>query len=202
MKKFIVLFLFQVLLFPFLFSQKLGEIGVSFSIFNSHRDYTTSDIQRIESVSGNGFLSFTVDYFYPLKNNYYIETGINLDKHFFVKYPFANPSNKTYDNENLINIPIGIYKRFWKYGFCNGGLLVDVNYKPGIGTYFGAGLRADSPFGVSLYLNPYIKAHSLLPFSSHRDKYQVIDTGVKIGIIYPLDKLFKKLPRYPKGRGF
>ncbi len=202
MRKIILLLLFQILLISFSFSQNLDDVGFSFSMFNSSNHLVNRDKQRTIGVSDRGFLSFTADYYYSLGDSLYIESGINLSKHYLAKYPFSDTNNITTYSQYLLNIPVGIYKRFWKYGFCNGGLLVDLTYKPGIGTYFGAGIRADSPFGVSLYINPYVKAHSLVSFGAYKDKHQTIESGIKIGVIYPLDKLLELYPKFSKGRGF
>ncbi len=202
MRKIILLSFFQVLLIPFSFSQNIGDVGLSFSMFNSGSQYRITDAQNTNGVLNRGFFSFSADYYYQLEEKLYVESGLNLSIHFLDKYPFTNTKNVTTYNKYILNIPVGLYKRFWKYGFCNGGFLVDLTYKPGFGTYFGAGIRADSPFGVSLYINPYFKAHSLLSFGAYRNKHQTIESGIKIGVIYPLDKLLNLYHGSSKDRGF
>ncbi len=175
-----------------------GKVGFSFSVLNSGKQYASTEVEQKSAVLSNGFLAFSVDYFYPFgKTGYEIETGLSLTRHSLIEYPFGN---RTVDTENrygksLFYIPVGIRKSFLKYGYANGGLLLDINHKTGIGSYFGVGAKVDSPIGLSLYIGPYAKAHSILGFG--KNKSQFFEAGIKIGIIYPFGKLLQG-----EGRGF
>ncbi len=201
MKKTIFIITLSLLFANSTFGQVLnGKIGFSFSVLNFGNQYANTEIPQENAIVNDGFLAFSVDYFYPLgKSGYELETGLGISRHSLTKYPFvinANDNNqKTRYAQSLMYVPFGIRKSFLKYGFVNGGFLLNANYKVGLGSYLGIGVKVDSPIGLTLYINPYVRAHSVIGFD--KNKNQFIDRGIKIGLTYPLDKLLEG-----EGRGF
>ncbi len=199
MKKITFVFTLFLLFTTSTFGQLLdGKVGVSFSVLNFGKQYRSTEIEPKSAILNRGFLAFSVDYFHPFgKTGYELETGVSFSQHSLVEYPFGNrtPETENYYSKPLFYIPLGVRKTFLKYGFINTGLLLNLNHKVGVGSYFGIGAKVESPIGFSLYVSPYAKAHSVVAFGT--DKNQFFETGIKIGIVYPLSKLLKG-----EGRGF
>lgn len=202
MKKISVFCTLMILIAVFrLSAQEKGSIGFSFSGLNSNmilqsaatnHDYMTKQ--------GHGFLSFTADYLYPINNWIEFETGINYsfqsfsemyDNPNFAYVTLTAPEPKYYDI-NMVNIPVGLRVDFLKYGFVNSGILVDLTNEPGIGSYFGAGMKIESEVGMGLYVNPYVKIHSIVPVNFNQNVDRIIETGIKIGVTYNFDNPYSK----------
>ena len=170
-------------------AQQKGIFGFAFSALNTNsllrsaavnHDFTTS--------TGRGFISFSADYWHPISNRLEFETGINYSMQSFLKtvsHRVDNGSLTAIDlKENIdyhvINLPIGIRAEFLNYGFINGGLLIDIaRHEPGIGSYFGAGAKLESITGYGIYINPYVKMHSILPVNFHFNTDRILEAGNK-----------------------
>ena len=61
-----------------------------------------------------------------------------------------------------------------------------VNNQTGMGVMFGVGVKYDFKFGGSVFFNPNIKMHSLLPFSLDSYHECVTEGGWRIGVSYKL----------------
>lgn len=198
----IILFLIFVGFLSQINAQKKGTIGFSFSALNTNQmlqyaaenhDYTT--------VEGRGFLSFSADYWYPVNDWLEFETGVNYSLQGFAKtisnkvengliVPLDYSENIDY---HLINIPIGVRAEFLDFGFVNGGLLVDIaQQEPGIGSYFGFGVKLDSYVGYGIFINPYVKMHSILPINFNYNADRILEAGIRIGVTYSLDNKFTR----------
>ncbi|MHB9140264.1 MAG: hypothetical protein ACYC25_00125 [Paludibacter sp.] len=92
----------------------------------------------------------------------------------------------------MVNIPVGLRVDFLKYGFVNSGILVDLTNEPGIGSYFGAGVKIESEVGMGLYVNPYVKIHSIVPVNLNQNADRILETGIKIGVTYNFDNPYSK----------
>ncbi|MEX0597108.1 MAG: hypothetical protein WD512_11465 [Candidatus Paceibacterota bacterium] len=82
-----------------------------------------------------------------------------------------------------------------KYFYASSGALLDIdisksssiNNQSGIGGMLGAGVNYDFNFGLSLFVNPYVKIHSLLPFAVDNNRQQrIVESAIKFGITYQL----------------
>ncbi|MBV5348356.1 hypothetical protein JZU61_01600, partial [bacterium] len=82
------------------------------------------------------------------------------------------------------------------YFFANGGLFFDldmnnsspIDSQTGIGGLLGLGAKYDFNYGVSIFVNPYLKFHSLISFSSDDNKQKVHESGFRVGLNYNLNR--------------
>jgi len=174
-----------------------GKIGITFSSFGDN------DVVRFEPLIGEAsynsdkFYIFGINYIYKLNKTFDFETGIEYAKHKIIIDPFDPPYNEAPSHVaqfSLINIPLTFRINFLKYCFVNGGLNIDIDptisspidSQNGIGAIWGIGLKYDSDFGFSAFVNPYIKAHSLISLSSDENRQRVLESGFRFGIMYKL----------------
>ena len=94
----------------------------------------------------------------------------------------------------LITIPAAIRLNFLKYFFLNGGLFLGIdmsNSSPidrqnGLGANLGLGLKY-SFRSISVFVNPYSKIHSLLPFTPAVHHQRLIESGFKFGVMFRMN---------------
>ena len=197
--KHLIILSFLMLSYSFTQAQKkIGskQIGVSFSSFGMNEPVYFADLDGTGGYSSKSFYTFGINYIHPLNNWLDIETGIEYSKHTITVTPstppeWDNPYNASF---SLLNIPITVRVNFWSYFFVNGGVLMDIetnSFSPidsqtGIGALLGIGALYEFDNGIGLFINPYSKAHSLLPFSSGKYHQRLIESGVRIGLTYVL----------------
>lgn len=172
-----------------------GKIGITFSSFGS-----TDGIQFAKgaaSFSGKSFFAIGLNYIYSLNNCLDFETGLEYAHYTISIHPNLPPDmdNTPYDEEfSLISLPLTLRINFIKYCFINGGLNLDfdpaisnpVGNQNGIGAILGLGLKYDTKPGISAFVNPYARVHSLLPFSSAGSHQRILESGFRFGVMYRL----------------
>jgi hypothetical protein len=97
----------------------------------------------------------------------------------------------------LISIPATLRVKFLKYFFINAGALIDLDIsqsvyfenQTGLGGIAGFGANYDFKCGLSVFLNPYIKAHSLIDVGT---RLKIMEKGFRLGVTYDLQKILKK----------
>lgn len=174
-----------------------SKIGLTYSGFGE------SDIARFQLYEGgpgfypDKFYTVGIDYLLRINGTFDFETGIEYSKHKIIVHPesFPNTNESVYGAQFfLINVPLTIRVNFLKYCFLNGGLNLDIDptvsspidNQTGIGAILGLGLKYDADFGISVFVNPYLKTHSLIPFSSIQDPQRVLESGFRFGLLYKL----------------
>lgn len=201
MKNFIICMLLSVINLATMNAQKdstetkIGKFGVSFSSFGG------SDLFPFQSIDGNagydskGYFAVALNYVRDINRWLDFETGIE-----YAKYKMATSGGsltgvyippQKFDVQ-VINIPLTVRANFWNYFFANGGLLVDIDVtknrdadaQNGLGAMMGIGGNYDFPSGVSVFVNPYVKVHSLLHFGSDNIHYRLGNVGVRLGVMY------------------
>ena len=178
-------------------AQEKGTLGFSFSAFNNNQLLQSAETGQDDiTVNGRGFMSFSTDYWYPVNDWLELETGVNYSMQYF-RNIYNDPSaSEPVDPENdithMINIPVGVRAGFLKYGFINGGILVDILKEPGIGSYFGVGARIESPVGFGMFINPYVKAHSIFPVNFNKNADRILEAGIRIGVSFRLGSSMKE----------
>lgn len=173
------------------------KLGISFSTFGENDVFRFDQLDGAASYDGVSFFSLGVDYLHPLTNWLELESGVEFLKHRIVHDPIRFPgmdySLKTSDLY-LVNIPVALRVNFLKYFFVNGGLLFEVDAstdspidnQTGIGSLFGIAAKYDFKNGISVFLNPYAKMHSLVPFSNTQYHQRIWENGVRIGCTYTM----------------
>ncbi len=147
------------------------------------------------SFSGDGFYSLGICLVLPLGGRLDAESGMGYSRHRIRVEPNLPPQGEPRSdirNLHLIDIPVTLLAGFLKYFFVNGGLVLEIDptldspldNQSGIGALAGIGFKYDFRGGLSLFLNPCIKGHALLPFSMEGKPTRIIESGVRLGISF------------------
>ena len=59
-----------------------------------------------------------------------------------------------------------------------------VDSQNGIGALMGAGMKYDAKSGISVFVNPYFKAHALISFSADEYPQHLMESGFRFGLMY------------------
>lgn len=173
-----------------------GQIGITFSSFGNNNVIRSHELIGAASYNSDRFYTLGVTYIYNLNRIIDIEAGIEYSNHKITIKPNLPPNmdNTPYgDSFSLINIPLTVRVNFLRYCFINGGILFDMDAsnlpfdsQTGIGGILGLGLKYDFKSGVSVFVNPYLKAHSLIPFSSSENHQRLMEDGnsFRFGVVY------------------
>lgn len=170
------------------------RVGVTFSSFGVNEPIRYTDLDGAPDFSSKSFYSFGVNYIHPLNSWLDIETGVEYSRHTITVKQILPPMNiPSYENSfSIINIPITVRTNFSKYFFVNGGLLLNIetgtpsviDKQTGIGAMLGVGGQYEFNNGLGLFLNPYVKAHTLIPFFAEKYYQRLMEAGVRIGVTY------------------
>lgn len=180
--------------------EKVGDkLGISLSVLGSNDLITFQSLDGAPGYNGKGCYFLGVSYSRGLSSWLSFEGGIAFARHTIQIIPnvppeiLAMPRNT---NISLISFPLLLRLDFLKYFFVNGGLLVDfditldelVDSQSGIGSMLGLGFGYDFKSGISLYANPYVQAHTLVPFMHERYYERLLEQGIRFGVTYRLKK--------------
>jgi hypothetical protein len=150
---------------------------------------------------GKNFYTFGLTYIRGLNKWLEIETGLEYSSHNINISPNILLDNIFMRTRNtklvLLNIPATLRANFLKYFFINGGILIDIDVsnnsyignQTGIGGIAGFGVNYNFDCGLSIFLNPYIKAHSWTDVGMRQ---KILEKGFRLGIAYDLRKIIKK----------
>jgi len=174
-----------------------GQIGITFSSFGENDVVRFHELEGAPSYNEDNFFTFGINYLYKLNNTLDIETGIEYSNHKIIIKPMAIPPMEfpSYGAKfSLISIPVTLRVKFLKYCFINGGILFDIDAsssspidsQTGIGSILGLGIKYDFKSGLSVFANPYLKAHSLVPFTSGDNHQRLMESGFRFGLMYKL----------------
>ncbi len=177
-----------------------GEIGITYSSFGENDVIRFVNLTGSAGYYGINFFTIGINYTKPLNNWLELETGIEYSKHNIQVNPNLPPDmdNSPYSTDlSLMNIPISMRANFLKYFYINGGIILDlevgnsnpIDEQTGFGGLLGIAIKYDFDFGAAIFLNPYIKAHSLIPFSFENYHQRIMESGIRFGIAYDLNKL-------------
>lgn len=170
------------------------KLGVSVSPFGKNVMGTSTPVDGFGSYNGKGYYGIGVNYLYAAKKWLDIESGLEYTHHRYESVSGPNPNvpkTVTKKKFSLLAIPVTARMNIWKYFFVNVGLLADFDLQSelnltGIGMKTGVGLKYDFENGASLFLNPYFTSYGLLQFSKKNIKYITDETGLRLGVYFPL----------------
>lgn len=170
------------------------KLGITFSSFGENDVVRFKELIGSASYDSDKFFTIGINYIRPLNNCLDLETGIEYSKQNIIVnagvYPGANTPRKA--DFSLINIPVSLRANFLRLFFVNAGLVLDIDAETsspidnqtGIGGLFGIGIYHDFNCGASIFVNPYMKAHSLIQFSSEKYPQRLMESGTRIGLMY------------------
>ena len=179
-----------------IFSSSEGAIGLSYGGLGSNDAIYSSDIIGGGDYTSNGYYSIGITYLRAITSRIELETGVSYNKY---NYLFSNASlgpdgPAPYEVLNtVIDIPVTIRWIFLKYFFLNGGLSIGIDTKKenhldsqtGIGAIIGVGAKYDiKRTPVGLFVNPYSKIHSLIPFQKEGYHQRALENGFRFGVVY------------------
>lgn len=179
-------------------TSKIGKIGVTFSSISNNDIIYFEDVVGSAGYEGETFFSVGVNYIHPWKNWLEVETAIEYSEYTMeVNSPFyPGMNNEPYNTEVvLLNIPVSLRANFLEYFYANSGVLLDfdvsnsnaIDNQSGIGGMFGVGANYDFDFGASIFINPYFKMHSIIPFAKEGSIHQrITESAIRFGITYQL----------------
>ncbi|MBN2280254.1 MAG: hypothetical protein JXQ65_06725 [Candidatus Marinimicrobia bacterium] len=173
------------------------KIGITFSSFGENDVFRFDELDGAASYDRDYFFTIGINYLYPLNNWMEAETGIEYSKHTILIEPNLPPdmdNSQRKANFSLIIIPLTLRANFLKYIFVNGGLFLDIDAstnspidsQTGIGTVLGLSVKYDFKNGVTTFINPYTKIHSLIPFADSEYHQRIWENGIRVGITYNL----------------
>jgi hypothetical protein len=173
-----------------------GLIGITYSGFGSNDVFRKEELIGGPGYLGERFYNLGISYLYPLNRIFDLETGLEYADHKITITQGVSPIHyPSYGaGFSLITIPVGIRVNFLRYFFVNGGLLFDadasqsmpINSQTGLGFNLGLGFKYNFKCGFTAFVNPYTKYHSLVSFSSDKYPQHLLESGIRLGVMYRL----------------
>ena len=173
------------------------KFGLTYSSFGANDVFRTSGLMGDGSYDSKSFYTLGASYIHPLNNWLQVETGIEYARHTITITPSFDPNIDRAPrdgNFSLVNIPLTLKANFLKFFFVNGGVLLDIDVskdspidsQAGLGTMLGIGVQYEFGNGVGVFVNPYTKVHSLVPFIRETYHQRLLETGVRLGVTFVL----------------
>ena len=136
-------------------------------------------------------------YLYQLNQTFSVETGIEYAEYKIIvepNLPMIYGGTPYPAKFSLMQIPATVRVNFLKYFFVNGGVFLDFGAtssnvavdQNGIGANFGVGVKYEFNRRFSLFVNPYTKFHSLLPFTPTVNRDRLYESGFRFGVMISL----------------
>lgn len=169
------------------------RIGISLAGFGESDFIQFRSLAGASSTSADNFFALGLEYITPINQRLSLETGFNMSHQNATVMPNL-PPNIDYEliSERFIQINVPVYLRLdiLKYVFIHGGFLLDFDpnlnarYDNQTGIGFGAGMGIQYQFNNDwgIYLSPFMKMHSLVPFSMDKNHERYFENAVKLGI--------------------
>lgn len=173
------------------------HLGITISSFGSNDVIYFQQMDGAASYNSDKFYTLGLNYLYKLNRTIDFETGFEYSAHKIIINPNLPPDmdHTPYGAEfSVINIPVTVRINFLKYFFLNSGIFLGidptlsstVDSQTGIGASLGAGFNYTFKCGVSTFINPYTKAHSLIPFPFDDRHQRLLESGFRFGVMYKL----------------
>jgi hypothetical protein len=169
------------------------QLSITLPIFGNSEAIYFQELAGAPSTTGSGLSGFGIGLLQPLNTHWSLETGLEYTRHSIRIIPNVPPGSNIVETNfkiDLLTLPIGARLLVFKGVFLNSGFLFDVDLsktkvvdsQTGIGTVLGLGVQFNLRKGVSVFANPYFKAHGLIPFSKDNYPQRLIESGVRIGL--------------------
>lgn len=169
------------------------NLGLTYTLAGDNDMIKFQSLVGASSFTIDKSLSFGIVYYYQTSRKWVWETGLEYSKHDIYIQPAFNPDIDNTPRKTslgLVTIPITLRYNIGKYFFLNGGTMLDVEIKypesiddqTGFGASFGIGVKYDFKFGTSVFINPNIRAHALIPFAKERYHDHLMESGIRFGV--------------------
>lgn len=176
----------------------IGKIGFSYSSFGENDVIRNKNLIGAASYNSDKFFTIGINYVKPINTWLELESGVEYSEHTILIRPAPGLNMIDYKSDfSLITIPITLRANFFRFFFINGGLFLDLDaseYSPidsqtGIGSLIGIAAKYDFNFWGSIFINPYLKFHDLVPFLPEDNKQKIYESGIRIGLTYNLNRV-------------
>jgi|SRR6056297_1921583 len=174
------------------------SLGITFSSFGDN-DLVRfdNDLVGYAGTTGKQFYTLGVDYLFPLNHTFDLETGIEYSRHKIMVDPNLPPSLDRSNYPiylNILTVPIAVRVNFLNYFFISAGGMMNLDLsnaaeadtQTGLGASASLGVKYNFNSGLSVFINPYVKANALLPFSYDDFHQRLMVAGWRFGILYRL----------------
>ena len=171
-----------------------GQLGITYSTFGKYDLGYSTPVMNDIGFDSKKYYTLGLIYIYKLNERFDLETGVEyLTSKITITSVIPN-STPTSETLSLANIPLTLRVKFLKYCFVNGGLGLNINLsknnsvddQTGLGYFLGLGLKYDFKLGLSLFVNPYMCDHSLIPFAPKKYHQILSDNGLRFGLTFRL----------------
>ncbi len=202
MQKFILLVQLIFCSFPLIIwgqevDKPIKRIGITCTGVGQNEVFTDPDLVGAPGYRGKGFWGAGMVFSQGINRWLEWETGMEFSRHRIEVVPNLPPNmdaRTRIENSALITFPLSLKAGFLKYFFVSGGILLDLDAAPGSPidsqTGFGAGVGAGAQYhfrsGLSLFVNPYVRGHSLLPLLGSKNHDSLWEEGIRIGLTVAL----------------
>lgn len=143
--------------------------------------------------AGSSF-HFGLSYTRFVNQNLGIETALNYLDTEVETTPSPGGTQNSLLPVELVSLRAGLRYSFLRFLYLNGGLLLDfeaenevIDSQSGIGLGIGIGGEYMFPSGFTIFANPYLNQHALLPFQKEPSHQRLLDAGIRLGVGYRFD---------------
>ncbi len=174
-----------------------SKIGITFTPIGNSDVFRINELEGAASYDVDKFYTFGFNYLNELNHWLEFETAFEFSKYSVVIQPSLMPGTVISSREariSLVEIPITLRANFLRYFFVNGGLFADIDVsdespvdnQTGLGSILGLGIKYDFDPGITVFVNPYTKIHSLIPVTDRDSHQRIWENGFRFGVTYDL----------------
>ena len=174
-----------------------SSLGITFSSFGDNELVRLNDAVGFPGTTGKKFYTLGLNYLLPLNRTFDLETGLEYSYHKIMVDPNLPPSLDQPDypiRMHIMTVPVAARLNFLKYLFFSAGGMLNLDLsnpgeadtQTGLGAIASLGVQYDFDFGMSIFINPYIKANGLLPFAPDDHQQRLMVSGWRFGVLYQL----------------
>jgi len=177
-------------------SQKSG-FSLTYSTFGENDVFRYEELVGAAGYHGKGFFAVGATYLFPLTSWLGLESGLEYAKHTVIVIPNLPPTIDVILREShfsIINIPLTLHAGLGKYFFANGGIMLNLDTtikspitdQTGLGAILGLGVQYTFHPMLTVFVNPYGKLYSMVPFTFDNYPQRVLESGLRFGVRFRL----------------
>jgi len=173
-------------------AQNRGEVRAYYGIAESG----FSTFRQVEGTAGystENYQEFGIRYIHHTITNLSLASGINYLQAEVAVRPAPSPQSFfeiTTEPLQIISLPLLLHFRLGRYFFVNGGPTLDFQLTDNshdLQAGFGLSLGLGAHYAIdhlTLFVNPHVKSHALLPFEGSRYHQRLMLIGLQAGVGY------------------